>query len=317
MGIVEPPLVEKIVADGLEKAGVRTSCLGFGEHYNEDLMTQLAQVTGGHFYDADSAERFPAIFSSELEGLQKTVVQNLRLRLRRLDFCELINPLGNYPAVNLPTGWAEYSVGDLVSAESRVVCFELGVLPLPWLDGRPVASLQGEQLLEMQVQFDEIGESEITSRIVSQIIRIQATQDANEVRQKAEVVAWVAMQKAGQVMDETTRRMDARKLQEAVVGLQNAIAALKAYGPEQQIAEAIQKLERLRQIIEVDGWTARERKSSRYLSHSYRQMSSHELWSGPDAAPSFKKPPAPPTAPITPAPPPGEKPNPDEQKGSS
>jgi len=37
-----------------------TSCRGFGANYNEDLMTTMAQVSGGQFYDADAPERFPA-----------------------------------------------------------------------------------------------------------------------------------------------------------------------------------------------------------------------------------------------------------------
>lgn len=104
--------VRRIVAASLEAHGIRTSCLGFGDHYNEDIMTALAQATSGQFYDADSPDKFPAIFESELDGLQKIAIQNLRLCLRRLDFYDSIQPLAAYPAVSSPDDWTEYFIGE-------------------------------------------------------------------------------------------------------------------------------------------------------------------------------------------------------------
>jgi len=296
-GVTDPTAVRQVVAAGLEKQNVRTSCLGFGENYDEDLMTNLAQATGGQFYDADSPEKFPAIFEAELEGLQKITVQNLRVRLRRLDFCESLQPLGNYPAVERPEGWVEYSLGDLISDEDRVACFGLNVLPLPWVAGRPVVSLEGERLLEIEVLYDEIGESEITSHTVDQVVRIQATQNPDEVRQKAEVIPWVAMQRAGKVIDEVTRLMDAGNLAAAVAALRGTIDSLKSYGPDAPVGEAVQQLEALLGRIEGGEWSLRERKLSKYRSHSYRKMSSKELWSGSEPPPSFKQPPTTPPDP--------------------
>jgi Ca-activated chloride channel family protein len=298
LGIVEPEVVRRIVASGLEMQGIRTSCLGFGEHYNEDLMTTLSQVTGGQFYDADSAERFSAIFESELEGLQKLAVQNLRVRLHRLEFCETIQLLGNAPIVQLPDGGVEITVGDLVSGENRILCFELGVLPLPWVGGQPVVSLKGEQLLQVEILWDEIGETEIASRTFAQTVRIQATQDPNEISQKSEVIPWVALQKAGKTIDEVTRRIDTGHVEAAVALLQQTIAALKKYGSAAQVNEAVRQLENLLLQVEAGELSLRERKLHKYRSHSYRRMSSHEHWSSPEPPPSFKQPPqAPPPPP--------------------
>ena len=299
-GIVEPEVVRRVVAAGLEAHGIRTSCLGFGDSYNEDLLSALSQVTGGQFYDAESPEKLPAIFESELEGLQKICVQNLRLRIRTLDFCESLEPLGSYPAVGRPERWTEYSLGELVSGESRVVCFALGVLPLPCVQGKPVVSLEGERLLDLEVLYDEITEKEIISRTFSQVVRIQATQNPDEVKRKDEVIPWVALQRAGQAMDQLTRLMDRGDAQAGIAALQDAITALRSYGPDAPVAEAIQQLESTLKRIQEGEWSERERKSAKYRSHSYRRMSSHEHWSGQEPAPSFKPPPPPP-----PPPPPG------------
>ena len=92
-GLVEPGAVRQVVTAGLQQQGIRTSCLGFGVSYNEDLMTTMAQVSGGQFHDANAAERCPAIFESEPYGLQKLTIQNLRIRLHRLDFCDSLQTL--------------------------------------------------------------------------------------------------------------------------------------------------------------------------------------------------------------------------------
>ncbi len=289
-GIVELPVVRQLVTSGLEKDLIRTSCLGFSEGYNEDLMSELARVTGGQFYDADAPEKIPAIFASELDGLQKLSIQNLRVRLARLDFCDAAELLGNSPVVQLPDGRTEIAVGDLVSGETRVLCFALGVLPLPFISGKPAFSLEGEKLVEIEILFDEIGESEIHSRSITQLIRIQATQNPDEVKVREEVIGWVAMQKTGRVLDEVTKHMDSGKNNEAIALLSKTIEQLKAYGPKEQVNESIAQLEQLMGKIDQGQWTVRERKASAYRSSQMRRMSSADIWTLDDAAPSFKKP---------------------------
>jgi len=56
-GIIDPQAVHQVVKEGLEQDQVRTSCLGFGSKYNEDLMTTMAQASSGQFYDAEAPER--------------------------------------------------------------------------------------------------------------------------------------------------------------------------------------------------------------------------------------------------------------------
>jgi Ca-activated chloride channel family protein len=289
-GITEPEAVKRLAGAGLEAAAVRTSCLGFGSEYNEDLMSAMAQATGGQFYDADSPERFGAIFESELQGLQRLAVQNLRVRLNRLEFCESIQPLGNCPSVRLPDGRMEYAVGDLVSGETRVLCFQLDVLPLPWVGGKPVATLEGERLIEIEALWDELGESQLASNHFLQVIRIQATQNPAEIRLRQEVVPWVAMQKAGVAFDAATRHMDEGNAQAAEILIEQTVAMLKRYGAEKQVAEAVQQLDNLLFMIRGGEFSVNERKRSTYRSHSYRKMSSSEQWSLGAAAPSFKKP---------------------------
>ena len=287
VGIKDPPIVRQLVTAGLETDRVRTSCLGFGDGYNEDLMVDLARATGGQFYDADSPEKLPTIFAAELEGLQKLSVQNLRVRFRRLDFCDAAELLGNYPIVQLADGRIEIALGDLVNGEVRVLCFALSVLPLPFLEGKPAFR---ERLVEVEFAFDEIGESEVNSKTISQVIRIQATQNSDDVKIHEEIVPWVAMQTAGRVFEQVTKQMDAGKNADGIKMLEQAVEQIKAYGPPDQVAESVAQLERLLQKIRQGAWSIRERKNVKYRTASLGKMSSVDVWSGSGQAPSFKSP---------------------------
>ena len=74
------------------------------------------------------------------------------------------------------------------------------------------------------------------------------------------------------------------------------VQEIAQYGPHG--AEAAKVLSDLIAKISGGEWSLRERKSSRYRSASYRKMSSAELWSLKDPAPSFKPQPPPPAPPA-------------------
>ena len=308
VGIIEPAQVRQIVTSGLENEKVRTSCLGFGDKYNEDLMSDLANATGGQFYDAVSPEKFPAIFTSELEGLQRIAIQNLRVRMKLMDFCDGYICLGDYPSVALPDGRREFAIGDLVSEEQRIVVFALSVLPLPNVEGKPVVSLQGEPLVEVEIAYDELTTDAINSRTETQTIRIQQTQDPAEVKLNTVSIPWVSLQRAAQVMKAVNEHMDAGRGDEALKALNEAIAALKRYGPTADVSEAVKMLETMGQKLASGAWGLRARKDSRYYLASLRRMSSDEMWCAEGPAPSFKKTTPPPQTPT------GQPPPPDDQQ---
>jgi Ca-activated chloride channel family protein len=286
-GIIEPTQVERIVASGLEKDRVRTSCLGFGDNYSEDILRQLAKASGGDFHDADSPEKLPVIFKAELEGLQQITAQNVRLRVEQLDFCERWGQLSDYAFTRLPDDRIEFSIGDLVSQEDRIMVLLMEVLPLPLLNGQPVASLEGEKLLELEILWDEIGEKEIKSCQHEQVIRVLGTQDANDVRLNEETVAWVAVQRAGKAVDEATKDIDANKTNEAKAKLQLALDALKRYKLDDKAADGIRLLQDFLTRLESGHYSVRDRKEASYSSSYYRKGSSAKAWTVPAAKPSF------------------------------
>jgi hypothetical protein len=170
------------VQSGFGKDGIRTACLGFGDAYKEEILAAMSAVGHGQLHDADSAEKFPAILAHELDGLQKITVQNLRLRVEPKLFCHSWSQFGDYPMITLSDGRMEIALGDLVSEERRNFVLLTEVLPLPLLPGGEFpASLEGEELLGLEFLWTAIGDAEIKSCGSKHLVRIQGTQNPQDV----------------------------------------------------------------------------------------------------------------------------------------
>ncbi len=288
-GITAPDEVARIVADGLERSRIRTATLGFGLNYDENLLERLATCSGGNFYDANSAEKLPAIFEAELEGLQRTASQNVRVRVRKLDFCENWILFASYHSVALPDGRIEISLGDLTSEESATLVFHLDVLPLPVLTtGEPVATLDGEPLLELEILWDDLSTPELASRTHTQTIRILPTQDPADIRIDEDVIPAVATQCAGLAVEKATEAANKQEAQKATRILKEALAKLESLGNAAKAADGIEALRSLLSIIEEYGsLDARAAKSAKFRSSHMRKMKSMAAWTLDEEAPSY------------------------------
>ena len=309
VGIVEPDEVGRIVADGLERSQVRTSTLVFGDNYDETLLERLATSSGGNFYDANLPDKLPAIFAAELDGLQKTAVQNVRIRFRKLTFCEDLKVLAAYHTVALPDGRTEIALGDLVSEESATVVFQLEVLPLPVLeDGQPAASLEGEALFEVEILWDDLTGPQIQSSVHLQTIRILSTQNPEDVKVNVDVIPGVATQRTGLAMEEALREANEGRAPQALAILRSTVAQLKELGHDDKIADGLAAMEAMIARLECYGeMDERSSKMARYSSSHRRKMKSHSLWCSDEQAPGYSesKLPPPPTSPTDPGTPPG------------
>lgn|GEM_PF-453068 len=290
-GIVDPTEVAHIVADGKERSSIRTSTLGFGHAYNEDLLERLATFTGGVFYDANSPEKLPAIFDAELDGLQRIAVQNLRVRLEPLAFCDSWALLASYPSVTLPDGRTEFSLGDLVSGESATAVLELEVLPLPLLpDGEPVASLEGEALLSLEILWDDLAGTEVKSLTHVQTVRILPTQNPADVIVNEDVIPAIAAQRAGHASDAAVDAAKRGEIEEAQALLVHALERLERLGSEAKAAQGINVILDLLRLIRAEGHLSQDSsKTARYRSSHLRKMKSLSAWTLDESAPFYSK----------------------------
>lgn len=78
LGVTDPEHLAAIGRRGLEQ-GVRTTTLGFGADYDEDLLTRIADESGGNAYYIETPDHAANAFLQELGELGNVVGQNLEL----------------------------------------------------------------------------------------------------------------------------------------------------------------------------------------------------------------------------------------------
>jgi Ca-activated chloride channel homolog len=297
-GITDPDQVEALTRAGLEKDEIRTSCLGFGDGYNENILAAMSKVGQGQLHDADSPERFPVILADELDGLQKITVQNLRLRIQPKLFCNAWKQYGDYPQVQLPDRRTELALGDLVSGEERYIVLMLDVLPLPLLpDGSLPASLEGEELVGLEFAYTSITEEgadlRLESRTSSHLIRIQGTQNEADVVQNVELVGVIANQQAADAVRKAADELaSGGDTQAAVQHLASAKLSFVQCAAPELTSEAAALLDEHEQKIRSNNIDSRARKNMRYEARYYGQTSSARLYTGSGKKPGFTKKPS-------------------------
>jgi len=304
-GVTDPLIVTQMAASGLEKHHIRTSCLGFGPGYNEDLLDAVAKATGGALHNANQPDQLPEVFRKELDGLQSLVVQNLRVRASSCGFVERIAVLGDYVGTTQPAGGLEVSVGDLVSGEQRVMVLALDVLPIPpGADGRAVANWDGEHLRELELRYDAITAEGLVSRTETHRVKVRPVQSPADVRVNEEVLPWVTLQSAAAMVERAIRLRDEGKRVEAVRLIEQELARLATLPASDLVADARRLLLTARHtVVEGDEQIyGSSRKDLRSMKRFYSIGASiDDSTLAEEMQPSFKRRRQAPQAPTSPA----------------
>lgn len=127
------------IADGT-KARAATTTIGFGEGFDEELLTSIAESSNGNTYFAETPEDAPGIFAEEFEGLATLVAQNVSVEIRPTDEVKVLGVLNDYPAVEV-NGGIQVQVGDAYGGERRRLVFALHVPELAALGPARVADV--------------------------------------------------------------------------------------------------------------------------------------------------------------------------------
>jgi Ca-activated chloride channel family protein len=277
-GIIDSETVEALTRSGFAKDGIRTSCLGFGDSYNEEILVAMSGVGHGQLHDADSVDKFPTILAHELDGLQKITAQNVRLRVEPKLFCHSWAQYGDYPTITLPDRRVEVALGDLVSEESREFVLLTEVLPLPLLPGGELpASLEGEELLGLEFLWTEVGDTKIESCTSKHLVRIQGTQNPDEVVLNQEVIAVVANQIAGKAAREAAEKARKGDYHAAARSIRSAVGAVQCLAAPELTDDAQNLLDETRSKIDAQNLTSRDLKNLVYESRQRTRQSTRRL----------------------------------------
>ena len=270
-----------LVGDGLRDHGIRTSCLGFGDHYHEDLLSDMATHSTGNFYDVDSKEKLSVVFAAELEGALRISVENLRVRIKTEEQCESWDDFGGMRKTILDDDRTELLIGDLVSEEVRSFALELKV--------RSADSGSIERLISMDFVYDLVGEDGLVPTSEERMIEISFANNPEDVQLDDTLLAIITTQRTSRTIRKAIEKIDQGEEREAIEFLRGELKKLEELGKPEFIADSEMLIRSTIEKIEMGWRRSRGRKFAQYSSRSYSKMSSSEYWSADESySPSFK-----------------------------
>ena len=164
VGVTDRESLASLAAKGREQE-IGTTTIGFGNDFDERLMTAMADAGGGSAHFAETPDAAPAIFAQELEGLTQVVAQNVSLEIRPHAAVEVLGVLNEYPHVPV-AGGVQVQLGDAFAGERRRVVIALHVPHLAALGPVTVAQL----VLRYVTIGDEIAQHEVAIPVVANVV---------------------------------------------------------------------------------------------------------------------------------------------------
>jgi hypothetical protein len=175
----------------------------------------------------------------------------------------------------------EIALGDLVSEESRAFVLLTEVLPLPLLPGGELpVSLQGEELLGLEFVWTEICDSEIKSCQSTHLVRIQGTQNPEEVVLNQDVIVVVANQIAGKAAREAAEKAREGNFDAAARSIRSASAAVQNLAAPELTGEAKILLDETNRKFESENFSPRDLKNLVFDSRTLMRTTTRTLDNG-------------------------------------
>ena len=114
----------RLLTAGAVDGRVSTTCIGFGPHFNEDLLKGMADGGAGHFWYVERADQMTGSFEGEIGGLVSLAAQNVAVE------ATLSHPgvagvsvVPDLPVQRTPEGGWRIKLGDLYAVQPRSVGF--------------------------------------------------------------------------------------------------------------------------------------------------------------------------------------------------
>lgn len=139
-GITDVGALAAMAAESRAK-GITTTCVGFGDGYDEALLRAMADAGGGNVFHIERADQAALAFGDELAGLQTLAGQNLTVTCALGAEVVLAQVYGDWPSTDGPDG-RTLELGDLYAREPKRLLLEFfcAVAPSPRAT-HPIATL--------------------------------------------------------------------------------------------------------------------------------------------------------------------------------
>jgi Ca-activated chloride channel family protein len=245
--------------------GIVVYALGLGDDWNEDLLDQVAEASGGTADFIDSPDKIVDFFDRAVQSMQDTVVQNAQIILRLANgvtprqvwqVLPMISNLGYRP---LSDRDVQVSLGELEKGQPRSLLVELLVSPRP---------AGGYRIAQAEINYDVAGLNLVGEKVKTDII-LEFTADAAQAKEYDPEVMNI-------VEKVTAFKLQTRALEEAKMGniagasqkLRAAATRLLEMGENDLAESALEEAENLEQSGQM---TSRGTKKLRYETRKLTQ----------------------------------------------
>ena len=267
VGITDGSELAKL-AHGAADDGVGTTTIGFGDGFDEDLMTAMANEGGGSAYFAPGVDDVPGIFAQEFDDLVALVAQNLSVEIRPdPDTVPLVSVLNEFPVASVPGG-IQVQVGDAYGEERRRIVFALDVPSLATLGPATVA--------EVIVRYVSIGAEVAAHELrVPVTVNLVSADDPAAGEIDSEVTEEVVILSSARAQEEARERAQRGDFDGASVLLRKAADDLRAVAPgskrAEELLEQAEQTEDHGRAMELGTFGMGDAKAMRYQSNLKRR----------------------------------------------
>ena len=235
---------------------IGTTTIGFGDGFDEDLLTAMSDAGAGNAHYAPTPDAAPAIFADELDGLTHLIAQNLSVEIRPREQVEMLGILNDYPAVEVPGG-VQLQIGDAYAGDRRRVVFGLHVPALLEVGVAPIADV----VLRYVAVGDDVVAHEVTIPVA---VNLVSADEAAAAHPDLEVVEEMLILKAARAREDAIRLADSGDFDGAQASLRSTVSELRTAGLDDEA-------EQLDQIVEFSSgpatYSAGARKRMVYEKH--------------------------------------------------
>jgi Ca-activated chloride channel family protein len=247
------------------ESGVVVNALGLGDDWNEDLLDEIAEASGGVADFIDSPDSIVSFFEQAVKSMQDTVVQNAQLILRLASgvtprqvwqVLPMISNLGYRP---LSDRDVQVTLGELEKGQPRSLLVELLISP------RPAGTYR---VAQAEISYDVPGLKLVGEKVKTDIMLDFSTDAVRAKQYDAEVM---------NIVEKVTAfKLQTRALEEAKMGnvagasqkLRAAATRLLEMGEDELAQSALEEAENLEQRGQM---SSRGTKKLRYETRKLTQ----------------------------------------------
>ena len=234
VGVTDAPSLVSLAQGAGTSQRIGTTTIGFGDDFDEELLTSMAEAGGGNAHFAASPDDAPGIFAKEFDDLVSLVAQNVSVEIRVGEHVQVLGILNEFPSVEVPGG-VQVQLGDAYGGETRRVVFALHVPSLPMLGAASI----GEVVLRYVTIGDQIEQHE--TRIPLNV-NLVSSDEAAAAGLDTEVSEEVVILKSARAQRDARTRAQRGDFDGAKSVLKEAADELRSHSAGSAHAEELQRL---------------------------------------------------------------------------